>query len=271
MKPKIDEALYKKLKERVQSGVPVDDLLQNYHPYDIRNLLEEATAMELGKRDIRDQYAKPEVFSNVKKIIVNPNLEDYGAFTHNVDPSNALPIKGSGKIILRNADDIATKIHETQHAYDAFSDMNKPDFDPLDADEVTVRKALDMGTKQDLKGLESATEMYGKHFRPEDKLPKLKQLLNFERLVKGQPLKAIAPIAIGAAAMGIGEKAFAGDLKAAKEEAGKLGMDIVLPDLVQSESVNTNEDEILKEQNKKNMTPEIRRFEKIRSVMENRK
>lgn len=267
MKPKIDESLYKQLRERVQSGAPVDDLLEKYKAYDIRNLLEEASAMEMGKRDPRDLFEKPEVFKDIK-IRERSKLPDYGEFEALLDPNTKAPIKGSGIITLQNKADKGTLLHELNHAYDTFKDPNTAAYFAKDVDDNTVRKALELGVKQDLKGIEAATEKYASHFKPEDKLPKLKQMLNFERLIKGQPLKMLAPVAIGAAAMGATEKAMAGDLNGASKEAGQLGLDLVTPDLLQAESVNTNEADLLDEQRKRNETPEVKRFKKIQSILE---
>lgn len=269
MKNKLDEALYKQLRERVQSGAPVDDLLENYKAYDIRNLLEEAQAMEVGKRDVRDLYEKPEVFSNVKKIMVSPNMDNFGMFTTKLDPEGR-PIPKSAIIKLQDKADLATKIHELQHAYDTFSTPDQIAYDGTDLDDNAVRKSLELGSKQDVKGMEGAIAKYADHFKPEGKIPKLKQMLNFERLIKGQPLKMLAPVAVGAAFMGASKKAMAGDLTGASKEVGQVGMDVVLPDLIQSESVNTNEAELLDEARRKNETPEIKRFNKIKSIMEGR-
>lgn len=269
MKPKIDESLYKQLRERVQSGAPVDDLLEKYRAYDIRNLLEEAQAMEVGNRDVRDLYEKPEVFNNVKRIMTSPNMKDFGSYSVDLDPEGK-PIPKSAIINLKDKADLATKGHEFQHVYDAFSNPEQKLHNVTDVDDNTVRKALELGSKQDIKGMEGAIAKYADHFKPEGKIPKLKQLLNFERLVKGQPLKMLAPVAVGASLMGASKKAMAGDLTGASKEVGQVGMDVLLPDIIRSESVNTNEEELLDEARRKNETPEMKRFNKIRNIIEGR-
>ena len=184
------------------------------------------------------------------------------------DARTKLPDIKSGIITLKDKGDKGTLLHELNHAYDTFKDPNKQMFVPSEHSDDYVRKALNLGKKQELRGLEHAVEQYADHFRPEGKLPKLKQLLNFERLVKGNPLKMIAPVAVGAAALGATEKAMAGDLTGATKDIGELGMNIAVPDIMTSDSLNENEDELLNNYQRGTKTPQTRRFEKIKSIME---
>lgn len=270
MKNRIDERLYGQIMERMQSGDPIDDLLQNYEAYDIRNLLEEAAAKKIGNKNPIDFFQRPEVLKDIK-IKSDPNFPAYGEFRAAYNKDSGLINPKSGIITLNNPNDKASLIHELQHGYDDLSDLTRPGYFDKELDENAVRKSLGLGSKQELKGLETATEMFGQHFRPEpsNKFGKLKQILNLERLAKGQPLKAIAPIAVGAAAFGVGEKAMAGDMKGAKQEAGQLALDLAIPDLITSDSVNTNEQQMLDEYRRQNETPEVKRFNKIRNIMEN--
>jgi len=237
----LNPKMYQELIDRVKTGQPLDDLLSQYDPHALRDILEEATAEASGNTHPFDLYEKPELFKNVK-IKVDPNLKNHGEIDYVLEKQTGIqrPDKGLG-INLKNRGDKGTLLHESQHAYDILSrpetSIPVEKFGPGMLSDI--KEKLDINRKisssSDLKGLEEGTEYLSKHFKPdiEDKFGKLKQMLNLERIVKGQPLKMIAPLmkaagvgAIGAAAMGIGNKAMAGEYGQAGLDTADLATDL---------------------------------------------
>ena len=202
--------LTKKFKDellsKVKNGEPVDDMFTQYSPYATRDLLEEAAAEASGNKHAFDLFEKPELLKDVK-VYENPKMEDWG---------EALLGKNS-QITLRNKGDKASLIHEAQHVYDHLSQPNVPD-----AREValkTLRDQLDIKrpikSYSDLKGLEEASAFMANHFKPDiaEGTSRLKQLINLERIVKGQPLKSIAVAGIPLAGAGLALAASVNDAK----------------------------------------------------------
>lgn len=269
----LNKKFYDKLVDQIKTDVPDEEvakMFEKYNPASIRNGLEEASAIYAGNKDIRDFYEQPELFKNVS-IKEQPNMIDPGRYNFHVDPKTGLYVPESkSKILLKDKGDLATLGHEFQHHYDEASR-------PLVkvADDLTDSEALKMIKKEkpdlkqltDLKGLKDAALYYKDHFKPDPEFGagQLKQFLNLKRMIKGNPLKMVAPIAIGAAALGIGEKAYAGDTKGATQDA----LSMITPDLLASDNLNSNEQELLKQQeNEFQQQPDIRRFEKIRKIMQ---
>jgi len=228
------------LTSRIKNGEPIDSMLSQYSPTAIRDILEEAQGVAAGNKNPLDLFEKPEL---IKSVPVNeiPNLADHGEayFYKNGAPA---------KINVRNLDDKGTLIHELQHAYDAAS---QPSIRvPTDISDNPSLKALQqlkseldinrpIKSVSDLKGLEETTQFLSNHFKPDvvEGTSRLKQLINLERIMKGEPLKSIAAIAApvakglglagaGLAAASIGNKAMAGDYSGAATDAVDLGTDL---------------------------------------------
>lgn len=267
----ITKEAYEQLVDRIKNDAPVESMFKGYNPYDIRDALEESIALKAGNKDIRDFYEKPELFSNVT-IKAQPNMRDNGMYKSFVDQETGLWAPNiKNQILLKDKSDIATLGHELQHHYDKASNPLSKIVQELPEDEIIKNLKKEMphiNNFQDIKGLEGATKFLKDHFNPDPEFGsgQLKQFLNLKRMIKGGPLKMIAPIAMGAAAFGIGEKAYAGDLKG----AGKDTIDLLSPMSLQSDNLNANEEELLRQQeNQFQQQPEIRRFEKIRNLMRN--
>lgn len=225
--PDLDPKLYQEIIDRMKTGQPLDDLLSKYDPMTIRDILENATAKFSGKTPVAELFEKPDLFKKVTTRI-DPKLKELGKVGFSIDSKTGLylPEHGITKT-LRNPLDKATDIHESQHIYDIES---RPEIkQPLKKSERSIlsniKNELELGknvkSTYDLRGLGEATASMASHFKPdaEGKFNKLKQLVNLENIVKGNPLKAIAPLAIGAAALGVGQKAMAGDTTGAAVEA----------------------------------------------------
>jgi hypothetical protein len=219
--------LTKKFKDellsKIKNGEPVDSMFSQYDPYAIRDLLEEAAGDAAGNKHPFDLFEKPELLKDVK-VYENPKMEDWG---------EALLGKNS-EITVRNKADKGTLIHEAQHAYDHISQPDvkyRGESSSLAAlkklrDDLDIKRPIKQ--LSDLKGLEETSAFMAKHFKPDviEGSDKLKQLINLERIVKGQPLKSIAhiiPLA-GAGLIGLGamNKAQAGDLTGAGLDAASI-------------------------------------------------
>lgn len=207
--------LTKKFKDellsKIKTGEPVDDMFSKYSPLATRDLLEEAAADASGNKHVYDLFEKPELLKDVK-VYENPKMADWG---------EALLGKNS-QITLRNKNDKGTLIHEAQHVYDHLSQPNIADVPELSRIEALQKIKADLGIKRpikslsDFKGLEEAAAFMTDHFKPDpiEGSARLKQLINLERIVKGQPLKSIAAAGIPLAGAGLALAASINDAKA---------------------------------------------------------
>jgi hypothetical protein len=238
----LDPKLYDEIISRVKNGEPLDKLLERYDSYTVREVLGLAGAQYSGKTPAIELFEKPELFKNVKTII-DPNLEGaLGSVRFNVDPKTKYynpedPITKT----LQDASDKATDIHENQHIYDLRSRPEiKQSVEPKNIlKSKSVQEGLyDLGQEgrrlEDFRGLDNATLEYAKHFKPdaEGRFGKLKEILQLQDIVHGRPLKMIAPIlkaagigALGYQALGIGQKAAAGEFGEAGLEAADMATD----------------------------------------------
>lgn len=174
------------------------DILRNKNPLAIR----EDLATTLGQH-VNENYDRPlNIFENQKlleEIPVNytENLPSGTAGKYIKEKGLYLPKENLSEF----AKQTGVKVHEYGHANDDLKGFNDPQ-------SFSRTKAIMKGT-----GLEAAENAIGKHhasgfFEKEA----LKDLL------KNKKLKMIAPLAIGASALGIGNKAIAG-------EYGEAGLD----------------------------------------------
>ena len=229
------------LTSRIKNGEPIDSMLSQYNPTAIRDILEEAQGNIAGNKNPLDLFEKPELIKNVP-INEIPNLADHGEayFYKNGAPA---------KINVRNLNDKGTLIHELQHAYDAASQpaiavakdiSDNPSLKALQQLKSELEINRPIKSVSDLKGLEETTQFLSNHFKPDvvEGTGKLKQLINLERIMKGEPLKSIAAVAgpiakglglagAGLAAASIGNKAMAGDYKGAAVDTADLGTDFM--------------------------------------------
>ena len=240
----LNPKLYQQLLSKIKNGEDVSDLLSNYDPYALRDLLEESAAEASKNKHPFDLFEKPEIFKNVS-IKEEPNLKDYGELRYKKDPKTGFALPDEPMTIaLKNKKDMGSAIHEAQHAYDL---KTRPETELIT--ELPEAKALkkikeeqaivrNIKSVKDLKGLDEGTEFWAKHFAPDvEESSKLKQLLNFERIAANRPLKNIAAMAgplvkglgiagAGLAATSIANKAMAGEYPEATKEALDLATDI---------------------------------------------
>lgn len=269
----LNKKFYNKLVDDIKNDVPVDELFKGYNPASIRNGIEEAGAIYSKNKDIRDLYENPELFNNVS-VKAQPNLKDYGRYNYQVDAKTGLFVpEGKNQILLRDKADLASLNHEFQHHYDQMSqpNVNQPyEYTGKNLLSKIKEELPNIKDIKDLKGLKETAIYYKDHFKPDPEFGKteLKQFLNLKRMIKGNPLKMLAPVALTAAAVGIGEKAYAGDTQGAKKDAGKLGLDIVTPIGLDSNNLNEGEQQMLDKIDADNKNdPENRRFNKIINIL----
>lgn len=237
----LNDRFYQELIDRIKNGQEYNSMLENYDPHAIRDILEEAAGRYAKSKGIThpfDLFENPELLKKIQ-LIENPNLADHASFKYKVDPKTGLYLPDEkASIIVKNKGDLGTSIHETQHAYDEVSrpKLFLPD-EPSEQQLIAkVKDELDLPRKirsmEDLKGMEEAVSYSAGHFKPdvEGKFEKLKSALNLERVVKGEPLKTIAPILKGAGYLGTGlaaasiaNKAMAGEPVEAAKEAADFG------------------------------------------------
>jgi hypothetical protein len=269
----LNKKFYNRLIDDIKNDAPVEELFKSYNPASIRDGLEEASSIYSENKDIRDLYENPELFNNVS-VKHQPNLKDIGRYNYQVDAKTGLFVpEGNNKILLRDKGDLATLGHEFQHHYDQMSQpkVNQP-YEYTGKNLLSkIKEELPSVEKfEDLKGLKGAAAYYKDHFKPDPEFgsSQLKQFLNLKRMVKGEPLKMLAPIALGAAAFGIGEKAYAGDTKGATKDSAKLAIDMATPIGLDSSNLNEGEQELLDRADAdiKN-DKQIRTFEKLRNML----
>lgn len=240
----LNPRFYQELISKIEHNEPYYDMFDKYTPQAIRDMIEEAQAEYTKGTHPFDLYEKPELVSKIP-IKEVPNLPNYGEFNLKAYKATGLPaLDHPMEILVKDRRDLGTLGHEVQHAYDTMSQPNvvEPMLRPEPQSNLLsrIKQELEIPrkilTEQDLRGLEETSAYYGKHFKPdvEDKFGKLKQLLNLERVVKGQPLKAVAPLvkaagvgALGMAASSIANKAMAGDVGEAALEAADVGTDFI--------------------------------------------
>lgn len=240
-KDQINPKFYDQLISKIKAGEPYDDMFFNRDPKAIADMLEEASAEYTKNKHPYDLFEKPELFKGVD-LKIDPNLKMRGEAGRYVDKTTGLDLQDRPMTIkLADPKDKATLLHEAQHIYDYKSQPNI--IQPKEASESSIIKQLkenldlkrNINSVNDLKGLEEATQFYSKHFKPdpETKFEKLKQALNLERIIGGKGLKSLAPImkaagvgAIGASAIGIGNKASAGEYGGATLDSIDLATDL---------------------------------------------
>jgi hypothetical protein len=237
----LNKKIYDEIISKLQNGESIDDLFKNANPATISHGLEEAQAEFTKGKHPFDLYEKPELFKDVN-IRTQPNMKDHGALKYFENPKTGLYEPDTKlSLLLKDKNDMATLGHEAQHGYDQVSQLKVPQPIELEGKSLLskIKNEVELGravsSPSELKGLKEATAYYADHFKPdvEGNFNKLKQMLNLERVVKGNPLKAIIPVmkaagigALGMAAAGIGNKAMAGDYKGAAEDSVDLGTDI---------------------------------------------
>jgi hypothetical protein len=212
-----------KNKDPTKLSDEISDLFLNKDAFAGRDFTEAAAGKfakeNLGVKtadDLIKHYEKPELLKDLN-IVENPKL---------LDERNAHGIyfPKEKKIVLPTGEDIGTALHELSHPYDerahGFYNLT---------DALTGNKAA-KGMDLKAKGLEAIEDLNRGHFYKDD----LKGLSQLVRMIKGQPLRVVAPLlkatgigALAASAAGIGNKAMAGDFKGATKEAIDLGTDFI--------------------------------------------
>lgn len=250
---------FEELIKSIQGNDPdhLDFLMRSKNPHAVRNELENT----LGKF-VKDNYDLPdnrlnELFENkfntpsIKEI----DMRDWGEYDYTDKNKPSILIRKG----LTEPEKMGTKLHELGHHNDVIRGYDI--IDPLKSEKLSS-----------LSGLESAENYFkGHHKKGLFGLESLKELISNGKIKTIAPLiaKTLSTGAIGAAALGIGQKAHAGDLEGAKEEGINLAKDLLVPDFLYSENVNSDEKELLNEIEKANKTPESRRFSKIKNILEN--
>lgn len=238
----LNPKFYQELIDRIRNGQPYEDMFSKHDPYAIRDIAEESLGEFTKGKHPYDLYERPEL---LKSVPINevPDMSEHGVAKFFRDKRTKTPIlEEPMSISLRNRNDRGTLLHETQHIYDLKTQPNIIQLDEMPDKNIlsNIKKELDIKrpvkSLSDLRGVEEATEYLNPHFKPDvdkSKLGKLKQFVNLERAVKGLPLKSIAPLlkatgigALGYQAMGIGNKAMAGDFGAAGMETLDLATDL---------------------------------------------
>lgn len=201
--------LYEELLKRLGRGEDISDLVKNYNAYDIRDLGEQAAGQfakdQYGVKtapDLIPLFERPEELSGLN-FHENPKL---------LREENAKGIyyPKDKKIVLNNAEDIATGLHELSHPYDERAHGFYNLTDALSGNKKV--KGIDLGAK----GLEAAEELNRGHFFKDD----LKGFSQLSRMLKGDKLRGLALPALGAAGLGAslysaGAKAAEGDIPGA--------------------------------------------------------
>lgn len=202
------------LKSAIESGDhdKLSDLLRNKDTYAIRNDLSTALGEHVNKN-----YDEPlNIFEKkdlLKEVPVNyTNLPEGIAGRHSKEAGIYLPFENPDM----PARQTGVKLHEYGHANDALNNFNESN--PFDKSSKLLKNS----------GLENAEELIGKHhevgmFEKEA----LANLLKNKKLAMVAPLlKATGIGAIGASAVGIGNKAMAGDFKGAAGDTADLATDL---------------------------------------------
>lgn len=197
---------YEELLKRLSGGEDISDMVKNYDAHTIRDFGEQAAGKfakdQYGANtveDLKKLYEKPEVLANTS-IHENPKL------LNELD-AHGIYYPKQNKIILNNAEDLATGIHELSHPYDEKAHGFFNVRDALTGNKKSV--GMDLAAK----GLEAAEELNRGHFFKDD----LKGFAQLQRMLKGQPLRniAIPALALGSALYSAGSKASEGDLTGA--------------------------------------------------------
>ena len=265
----------KDLKELIKAIETEDEdalrfLTKNKNPYGIRDTFENRLGQFVNENyEIPDSSDYKKLFKNEKLIVpkveVMKNLPGlFGEYDYTDQNSPIIRLNS-----LLNKDDpnqyTGTLLHEIGHHNDLLKG-----YEP---GEIKLSKPGRKNVEQ--LGLDAAEEYFkGPHKEGLFGLEALKDL------IKGNKIRSMAHIAspllkaagIGAAGMGlasIGNKVMAGDLKGAGKESLGMAGDMIVPDLLQSEEVNPNEDAIM-ENLKKEGEIKNRRFGKLKSILENR-
>jgi len=219
----LNKRLYEDLVRKIDKNQDYSDLFRHMDAEAIRDI-GEASAGKFARdqygiksaKDLPSLYEKPEILKDID-VSENPSLLEK-------ESAHGIYYPKQKKIILPSQEDLATGIHEWSHPYDelAHGYYNLSDV-------LTGNKKVPKGTDLYAKGLEAAEDLNRGHFFRDD----LKGLSQLTRMIKGQPLKMVAPLlkaagvgALAASAAGIGNKALAGDFKGAAGDALDLGTDM---------------------------------------------
>jgi hypothetical protein len=215
----LNKRWYEGLLKSLERGESPEDSFKHMNAYGVRDTSEAAAAKFLQDQygvkdtnDIKQHFEKPELLDDIS-VSENPKILT-------AEHANGMYLPKEKKILLNSGEDLATGLHELSHPYDEKAHGFYNLTDALTGNKKA--KGLDLGAK----GLEAAEELNKGHFFQDG----IKGLAQLKRLMKGDKLRSLLPIVgglgIGASALGIGNKAMAGDLGNAALDTASLAADM---------------------------------------------